>query len=333
MESMKYYDLDNIIEHCSSGRIDMHEPIEVANQSQTMRSEMTILKHLVILSKSDNLSLISILSQLRCKLKENLQSLISNNAFVRHYIDNVIQEWRLNISSSELLNDGLPNCGYEQGDVFNYKLLTDELDCSQQGGAKLEGIEKVLKERQEQYKPMTAEYAKQMKLKLSDLNTECNACSDRTKQHSIETMTKYKAMDPHHLQVLIDLSSKPKSVYLEFSNQFRDKNDTFAIFLSETNDLEIPTTIHTIFLNYLITLNMMKKEMNYINNSLKQIVVYMNPKLEVLGKLVDSFTHMDTDEVVDTVHEPMDGEGLDENIVVNEPESMLDTFKKNITFF
>ena len=30
---------------------------------------------------------------------------------------------------------------------------------------------KVLKERQEQYKPMTTEYAKQMKLKLSDLNT------------------------------------------------------------------------------------------------------------------------------------------------------------------
>ena len=25
------------------------------------------------------------------------------------------------------------------------------------------------------------------------------------KDHSIDTMTKYKAMDPHHLQVLIDL--------------------------------------------------------------------------------------------------------------------------------
>ena len=328
---MKYYDLDNIIDHCSSGRIDMHEPIEVANQNQTVRNEITILKHLVILSKSENLSLISILSRLRCKLKENLLSLISDNAFVRHYIDNVIQEWRLDISSSELLNDGLSSCG--QDDVFNYKLLTDELDCSQKGGAKLEEIEKVLKGRQEQYKPMTAEYAKQMKLKLSDLNTECNACSDRTKQHSVETMTKYKAMDPHHLQVLIDLSSKPKSAYLEFSNHFRDTNETFAIFLSETNDLEIPTTIHTIFLNYLITLNMMKKEMNYINNSLKQIVVYMNPKLEVLGKLVDSFTHMNNVDVVDTVHEPMDGEGLNSNIVVTEPASVLDTIKDKFTFF
>jgi hypothetical protein len=332
MEGMKYYGLDNIVDNCSSGRINMHEPIEVSNQYQTVRSELTILKHLVILSKSENISLISILSRLRCKIKETLQSLINDNAFVRHYIDNIIQEWRLNIPASELLNDGLASCDYEQGVVFNYESFTDELNCSQQGGAKLEEIEKVLKERQGQHTPMTPEYAKQMKLRLLDLNTECNACSDRTKQHSIETMTKYKAMDPHHLQVLIDLSFKPKSAYLEFSNQFRDINDTFASFLSETNDLEIPDTIHTIFLNYLITLNMMKKEMNYISNSLKQIVVYMNPKLEILGKLVDSFTHIDSADV-DTVHGPMDGEGLNSNIVVTKPETMLDTIRDKFTFF
>ena len=48
MDSLRYYDLDNILEHCASGRIDMHEPIEVMNQSQTMKTEMTVLKHLVI---------------------------------------------------------------------------------------------------------------------------------------------------------------------------------------------------------------------------------------------------------------------------------------------
>ena len=38
---------------------------------------------------------------------------------------------------------------------------------------------------------------------------------------------------------------------------------------------------------------MIKKEMNYINNSLKQIVIYMDPKLNTLEKLVKSFTTLD----------------------------------------
>ena len=38
MESLRYYDLENILDHCSKGRINMHEPIEVMNQSQTMKT-------------------------------------------------------------------------------------------------------------------------------------------------------------------------------------------------------------------------------------------------------------------------------------------------------
>ena len=36
-------------------------------------------------------------------------------------------------------------------------------------GSKLSDIERISKERQEQHKPMTPEYSKQMKIKLSDL--------------------------------------------------------------------------------------------------------------------------------------------------------------------
>ena len=330
MESLKYYDLDNILEHCSSGRIDMHEPIEVMNQSQTMKNEMTILKHFVILSKSDKMPLISILSKLRCMLKEKLHGLITGNAFVRHYVENVIKEWRLTITVPQILNDGLERCNKSEGDLFTYDNFVKELDCSQKGGAKLDEIEKILKQRQEQYTPMTPEYSKQMKLKLNELHKECDECSGRVKKHSVEAMTTYKAMDPHHLQLLIDLSSKPKSAYLEFSNHFRDTNDTFAVFLSETNDIEIPDTIHTMFLNYLLTLNMIKKEMNYINNSLKQIVVFMTPKLETLEKLVKSFTVLDPVETVDTVHGPLDGEGLGESMVITEAGDMLETLKDKI---
>ena len=372
MESFRYHGLDNILDHCSTGRINMHEPIEVMNQSQTMKTELTVLKHFVVLSKSENISLIHILSRLRCLLKEKLEKLIANNAFVKRYVENVIKEWKSDIAINDVLKDGLSECNYEKGDLFAYDKLVEELECSQRGGSKLEEIERVLKDRQAHHQQMTPEYSKQMKIKLSDLFSECQNCSTRVKKHSVEAQTTYKVMDPKHLQILIDLSFKPKSSYLEFSNQFREMSDTietsdtievgetFAVFLSETHDIEIPDTIHTMFLNYLLTVNMIKKEMNYINNSLKQIIVYMNPKLNTLDTLVKSFTTIDNavldnavldnegldnedlDNVgLNTVPEPMDGEGLSENIVITDTGALdkfgaldvMDSIKKQFTFF
>jgi len=327
---MKYYGLDIIIEHCTTGQIDMHEPIEVSNQYQTMKTQMTILKHFVILSKSEKIPLIYILSRLRCSIKLKLQQLISNNAFVRHYIENLIDEWRLDISVSELLKDGLGNCDYIEGDtIFNYQDFVDELKISQSGGAQLDEIEQILKERQETYKPMTPEYSKQMKSKLSDLHNDSISCVDRVKQHSITISSKYKAMEPHHLQLLIDLSYKPKSAYLEFCNQFKDSNQTFALFLSDSNNIEIPDNIHTIFLNYLITVNMIKKELNYINYSLKEIIIFMDPKLDILQKLVNSFTYIDDS---DDDEEQLDGDGLQKDLVIVGDQSMLDKIK-DFSFF
>lgn len=334
MDSLRYHNLDKLLELCSSGRIDMHEPIEVLNQSQTMRTEMTILKHFVILTKSDGISLIHILSKLRCMIKKNLQTLISKNALIRHYIENVISEWKSEISISELLNDGLESCQYTDGDMFDYEQLVDEIKCSQKGGKVLDDIEATLKERQKLLVPMTPDYSEQMKLRLSELYNECNSCVDRSKSHSVVVQSRYKAMDPHHLQILIDLSFKPKSSYLDYSSQFSE-NETFSVFLSQSNDLDIPDNIHTIFLNYLITLNMMKKEMNYINNSLKEVILFMTPKIETLGNLQNGFNYVEEKPPV-----PMDGHGLSDNLIITdtpvEDDSLDETVLgkiKQFTFF
>jgi len=313
MNSLRYYSLDKLIEHCAYGKIDMHEPIEVANQCGTMRTELSLLKHFIILSKSNNVSLIHILSKLRCKLKEILSSLLSNNAFVRHYVENIINEWRLEIEIEQLLDDGLARCNYSDGDLFDYSFLTSELKCAQKGGAKIEEIEKTLKEKQDKHEPMTEEYGSLVNKQLSDLFTECNSCNDRVKKQSNELSSKYNSIDPKHTMVLLDLSSKPKSVYLDYSNKFKESNEIFANFLSQANDLQIPDTINTMFLNYVLTINMLKKEMNYINNSLKQIVVYLDPRVNTVQGLMEGFNPKK--KIVD---EPMDGEGLQQDLMITE---------------
>ena len=83
------------------------------------------------------------------------------------------------------------------------------------------------------------------------------------------------------------------------------------MFMSQSVGLDIPENIHTIFLNYTITLNMINKELNYISNSFKDILHYMRPHMEVLGTITGDIDIL-------TVDEPFDGDKLTEELVLTE---------------
>ena len=340
MEQLNYYDLQNIINKCSSGEIDMHEPIEVTNKLKNQKTEMSILKHLLVLCKSDKKSLIHILSILRCKIKENLLYLINDNAFIRHYIQNVINEWTLDIAPVDLFSDGLDQCGYSEGDdLFDYEQLVLERRNIQEGGYRLKVIEEGIKKRQQEYKPMTREYAETVQESIRDLHNKCYSCMGRVKQHSVDTSEKYKMLDPRHKDILIDLSSKSKSTYLEYSNRIKDEESSvFSTFLNEKHDLDIPDNIHTIFLNYLITLNMIKKEINFINHSFKGLLSDIQPKMVVVTKFMDGLNELE-----DLIEDPEPDQSLDESeskIVIDSSgeikevdDGPIDYIKKKLSFF
>ena len=300
MDQLNYYDLENILSKCVSGEIDMHEPIEVTNKLKNQKTEMSVLKHLLILCQSDKKSLIHILSALRCQIKNNLIELINDNSFIRHYIQNVINEWTLDITPVDLFSDGLDQCGYSEGDdLFDYNKLIEEKQKIQEGGNLLKVLEEGLKKRQKEYKPVTRDYAELIQDKVRDLHSNCYECMGRVKQNAAETMEKHKMLDPRHKDVIIDLSCKTKSVYMEYSDRLKDDSTVFSTFLSEKQDLDIPDNIHTIFLNYLITLNMIKKEMNFITRSFKGLLTEIQPKMVVLTKFMDGLNELE-----DLVEEP-----------------------------
>jgi hypothetical protein len=339
MDQLNYYDLENIINKCVSGDIDMHEPIEVANKLKNQKTEMSVLKHLLILCQSDKKSLIHILSVLRYQIKNKLLELINDNAFIRHYIQNVIHEWTLDISPVDLFTDGLNQCNYSEGDdLMDYSQFIHEKKCSQDGGHKLKILEDGLKTRQAEYKPMTSEFAGLIQGKVRDLHTECYDCMGRIKSHTADSMTKSKMIDPKHKDIIIDLSCKAKATYLEYSNRLKEDSSAFSTFLSEKQDLDIPDNIHTIFLNYLITLNMIKKEMNFITHSFKGLLTGIQPKMVVLTKFMDGLNELDglVDEVEPESEKEDDGPAMtiDSTGQINEEEQGgLAFLKKGFSFF
>ena len=73
------------------GTIDMHLPLEITNHIQTMKTEVSVLKHLLIICQLEKVPLLDILSELRRQLKYKLHELIDSNPFVYKYIENVIR--------------------------------------------------------------------------------------------------------------------------------------------------------------------------------------------------------------------------------------------------
>lgn len=289
MEDLHYYDLPGLIKLCVMGDIDMHEPLEISNRLKNQKIEISILKHFLILCERDNKSLIHILSLIRSRIKEYLLGLLSENHYVKNYIQNVIDEWGYEIIPEELFMDGLNKTDYVDGDdIIPYEQLLEEKRISEETSQKLKMIEDGIKERQESYIPVTREYAEQIQDRIKDLHTQCKTCMDSAKKQSGGAMEKLKLIEPKHRDILLDLSIKPKSMYIEYlSLVSKEESSVLSSFMSDLQNVNIPDNIHTIFLNYVITINMLKKEINYMSNSFKQLIVDTQPRLQLLNKFTD----------------------------------------------
>lgn len=289
MEDLHYYDLPGLIKLCVMGDIDMHEPLEISNRLKNQKIEISILKHFLILCERDNKSLIHILSLIRSRIKEYLLGLLSENHYVKNYIQNVIDEWGYEIVPEELFMDGLNKTDYVDGDdIIPYEQLLEEKRISEETSQKLKMIEDGIKERQESYIPVTREYAEQIQDRIKDLHTQCKTCMDSAKKQSGGAMEKLKLIEPKHRDILLDLSIKPKSMYIEYLSLIsKEESSVLSSFMSDLQNVNIPDNIHTIFLNYVITINMLKKEINYMSNSFKQLIVDSQPRLQLLNKFTD----------------------------------------------
>jgi len=295
MEELNYYDLEKMIQKCVIGEIDMHEPIEITNKLKNQRIEMSLLKHFLILCQSDKSSLIHILSTLRYRIKSKLLELINTNHFIRLYIQNIIREWSLDATPIDLFIDGLDQCDYVEGDdLADYEDLLESRRRTQEGGMRLKTLEDSLKERQQSYVTMTRDHANQIQEKIKDIHVECQDCMSGIKQHTSKTMERYSLIDPKYKDIILDLSTKSKSSYLEYSSRIqKEESESLSIFMNELQNLDIPDNINTIFLNYVITLTMIKKEMNYISHSFKDLLSTMIPTMSVLDKFMDGSNELE----------------------------------------
>jgi len=339
-EELNYYDLDALFNKCVSGELDIHQPLEVSNKLKNRRHEISFLHHLLIQCKTHNIPLIEILSQLRYRIKSRILELVNSNAFIRHYIQNVIYEWSHDITPFDIFIDGLdeleefPLDGSEEK-LFDYSKFIDEKQSCQKAGGLLVKLEKDIGENQIQHVPFERAYSTEVEDRIRDIHHQCYDCMGRVKRNIQEVDSKYDSLEPKYMEVLLDLSTKCKSAYLEHSS--RSDDSSISRLITDKNNNDIPDNIHTIFLNYTIVLNMIQKEMKFVLISFQKLMENIQDKTVMVSGFMDSLNLGDFIEEPGLGQEELEGvsgvEGLEEES--NLPEfiqSIIDS-AKGASFF
>ena len=74
---------------------------------------------------------------------------------------------------------------------------------------------------------------------------------------------------------------------------FNKNSSIFDSLITNKNDSDIPDNINTIFLNYILIINMIKKELHYIITIYKSLLIKLNEKFNILNKLKESLSIKD----------------------------------------
>ncbi len=290
MDGLSYYNLEDLIGKVASGELDVHKPIDLSNDVRNQRFEIPFLQHLLMICKNEGFSLVHLLSMMHCQIKQSVLELIQENAFVRHMVQNTLNEWRLDISPFDIFKDGLDELeDVDQEELFQYQRLTDENRILREIETSLNDLEEELSDRTVVLQVVpNKEKVRHLDRRIRVLHGGCYDSMTRIQETMKELEAKTKAITPTYNHVLLDLAMKHKSAYLEFyKNSVSDDSGSITMFINERNQASIPNKIHNIFMNYCLLVNMVRKEFEYLNHMFTGLGEKAESKTTMMTQYVD----------------------------------------------
>jgi len=271
-EELNYYKVDEFYQKCVDGTIDIRRQIKLKNRDHTKSYYISFLRHVLYLCKSQNLNLLDILNTLKDKTENYVERLIRENYYIKGYIQTIISEWSLTIEPEQIFD--------KMNEVFKYESFMDENKTFNQLMGGMKSLEKSI---------MKKEYNEDTDIRdtLSLLFTNCTDCKDKIKNH-IETLIRITShLEPTYNYVILDLSMKHKANYLEMANESEKTSSVFNRLINTSTDRDIPDTINMIFSNYVLLLNLLKKEYHFLITSLKAIDYNLSERHNSLNVMMD----------------------------------------------
>jgi len=270
-DSLKYYTTDEFLNYYVRGEKNIHDMLSLNDLRHTKTYNVSFLHHILHLCKSNNTNLLTMLNRLKSMIENFIQRLIRENFYIKSYIENMIREWSLILEADEIFDS--MNIDFEYGDFIDQNKIYNEL----LGGMK--GLERDIHKK---------EYVLDGDLKdtMLLLHTNCKDCKEKILYNIQKLVTIISELEPIYNYLLVDLSMKNKANYLEKVDEINDNSSIFGRLLNTSTNNDIPQNINIIFLNYILVINMLKKEYHYIITMLKTINKNLDDKHTSLDGLV-----------------------------------------------
>ena len=270
-DELNYYKLDEFYTICMNGSLNIHDPIQLKDRGQTKIYAISFLSHVLYLCKSNNMNLLDILNILKDKIETFVKRLIRENFYIKNYIDSIILEWSLDLEAENIFN--------EMTEIFKYDMFIEENRSYNQLIGGMKTLERNIKNK---------EYSVDSDIKdtLLLLFTNCKDCKGKIQTYIKKLVDITSKLEPTYNYLLIDLSNKGKPNYLEQVDEIYEKNSIFNRLLNTSSDKDIPENINTIFLNYILIINSLKKEYHYLITTLKTIDEQIDNKHNTLNNLM-----------------------------------------------
>ena len=242
MSDRDFLQMKLLVREMIEGKIQINKPLVITNSERTNSEELSFLSHILKYNNVKKDTMFIFLNEV-LEVFNNQISKLMRNENIQTYIDNVKVEW-----------DDL-------SDILFKDIFTEEQVKLMEN--MIENINELCRRFKEINTSVESNNVTDM-VEEDDLVDRMDTFVKLIQEFNgtIEEMTseldEYEGnLNKLNNCVLLDLSMKNKKLYLEFNDMTEDKN--------------IPDNIQNIFLNYLLILNLLKKQIIYYKKTIKKV--------------------------------------------------------------
>ena len=231
-----------LVREMIEGKIQINKPLVITSSDRTNSEELSFLSHILKYNNVKKDTMFIFLNEV-LEIFNNQIIKLMRNSNIQNYIDNVKLEWD---DSSDILFKDI----FTEEQVKSMENIMDninglcrgfkEINTSVESNNVTDLVEEDdLVERMDIFVGLISEFNEN----IGEITSELDSFEEN--------------LNNLNSCVLLDLSMKNKRLYLEFNDMTDDKN--------------IPENIQNIFLNYLLILNLLKKQIIYYKKTIKKV--------------------------------------------------------------
>ena len=237
-----FLELKLLVKEMIEGKIQINKPLVITSSDRTKSEELSFLSHILKYNGVKKETMFVFLNEILEVFNEQMNKLMRNRN-VQRYIDDIKGEW-------DDLSDILFKDLFSEDQV---KLMESVLENINELCRRFKEINTSVESNNVTDVVEEADLVDRMDTFVKSIR-EFNENTEEI----MEQLDRYEGnLNKLNTSVLLDLSMKNKKLYLEFNGVTGDKN--------------IPENIHNVFLNYLLILNLIKKQIVYYKKTVKKV--------------------------------------------------------------